>query len=138
MPAIDVLPQSSGGGAIEQRQASASSGGGGPSSAQLNSAGFSGYRWTPVPSMPKTDDNGAMEYRIARLETFADKAGERLAAIERDIAVVKSNYATREDVQSAKTAISDAKSSIIQWVVGAIILAQVLPHIPAIFKAFTR
>ncbi len=79
-----------------------------------------------------------MEHRIARLESFADKAGERLASIERDVAVVKSNYATREDVQSAKTAIADAKNSIILWIVSTVILVQVVPHLPALFKAFAK
>ncbi len=138
MPAIEAIPTTSGGGAIEQRQAGASSGGGRPGPAQLNSAGFNGYRWNPVSNQLKTEDNGKMEHRIARLESFADKAGERLASIERDVAVVKSNYATREDVQSAKTAIADAKNSIILWIVSTVILVQVVPHLPALFKAFAK
>jgi hypothetical protein len=70
-----------------------------------------------------------MEPRIERLEAIAEKTGERLAAIEKDIAVLKANsthYATKADV-------ADAKSSIIMWVVSAILLAQLLP---AILKKF--
>lgn len=53
--------------------------------------------------------------RVAALEKDA-------ATIKTDIAVIKSNYATKADV-------SDAKNSIIMWVVSAILLAQLLPPI---------
>ena len=65
-------------------------------------------------------DNGGMEPRIAKLESHAEKTGERLAAIEKDLAVIKSNYATKADI-------AEAKNSIIMWVVSAILLAQLLP-----------
>jgi hypothetical protein len=45
-----------------------------------------------------------------------------------DLAVMRSNYATKADV-------SDAKSAIILWVVGAVVLAQLIPAIPAIITA---
>lgn len=61
-----------------------------------------------------------MEARIAKLEALADKTMERLGALERDVAVIKSNYATKADI-------SEAKNSIVMWVVSAILLAQVLP-----------
>jgi hypothetical protein len=54
------------------------------------------------------------------LEALADKIVERLGTLERDVAVIKSNYATRTDI-------SDAKNSIVMWVVSAILLAQLLP-----------
>ena len=63
---------------------------------------------------------GAMEGRIAKLEGGGDKIVERLGTLERDVAVLKSNYATRSDV-------SDAKNSIVMWVVSAILFAQLLP-----------
>ena len=135
MAAVDVMPQTSGGGAIEQRQAGSSSGGGGQRPPQLNSGGHNGYVWTPVLVSSKTPDNSNMDPRIPKLESFAEKTVERLVAIEKDIAVIKSNYASKEDVQGVRTAVSEAKSSIILWVVGTIILAQVVPQIPAIFKA---
>ncbi|HAU5438120.1 hypothetical protein CDU00_20905 [Cronobacter sakazakii] len=45
-----------------------------------------------------------------------------------DIAVMRSNYATKSDV-------SDAKNSIILWVVGAVVMAQLIPAMPAIITA---
>jgi hypothetical protein len=69
---------------------------------------------------------GQMEARSGKLETLTDKAVERLGTLERDVAVIKSNYATRSDI-------SDAKNSIVMWVVSAILLAQLLP---ALLKKF--
>lgn len=54
-----------------------------------------------------------MEARIKKLE-------EDLNAVKTDLAVIKSNYSTKADV-------SEAKNSIIMWVVSAIFLAQLLP-----------
>lgn len=67
-------------------------------------------------------DNGDMEARVAKLESLAEKTSERLTAIEKDVAVIKSNYATKADI-------AEAKNSIIMWVVSAILLAQLLPPI---------
>ena len=63
-----------------------------------------------------------MEARIGKLEALADKIAERLGSLERDVAVIKSNYATRGDI-------ADAKNSIVMWVVSAILLAQLLPAV---------
>lgn len=46
-----------------------------------------------------------------------------------DLAVMRSNYATKADV-------SDAKTSIILWVVGAVVVTQLIPAIPNILKVF--
>lgn len=76
-------------------------------------------------------DNGAMEARVAKLEAIAEKTGEQLRALDKDLGIIKSNYATKEDVATArgemKAAIAEAKNSIIMWVVSAILLAQLLP-----------
>jgi hypothetical protein len=63
-----------------------------------------------------------MEARIGKLEALADKIVERLGTLERDVAVIKSNYATKGDI-------ADAKNSIVMWVVSAILLAQLLPAV---------
>lgn len=67
-----------------------------------------------------------MEARIGTREALADKIVERLGTLERDVAVIKSNYATKADIP-------EAKSSIVMWVVSAILLAQLLP---ALLKKF--
>ena len=67
-----------------------------------------------------------MEARVAKLEVLAEKTVERLTALERDVAVIKSNHATKADV-------AEAKNSVIMWVVSAILLAQLLP---ALLKQF--
>jgi hypothetical protein len=71
-------------------------------------------------------EGSQMEARVAKLEVLAEKTVERLGALERDVAVIKSNYATKADV-------AEAKNSVIMWVVSAILLAQLLP---ALLKKF--
>jgi DNA-binding ferritin-like protein len=65
--------------------------------------------------------------RVDRLEEIAEKMAERLFALERDVAIIKSNYATKADLAELKADIAAAKASIIMWVVTAIFLAQLLP-----------
>lgn len=67
-----------------------------------------------------------MEAEIGKIEALADKIVERLGTLERDVAVIKSNYATKADI-------SDAKNSIVMWVVSAILFAQLLS---ALLKKF--
>lgn len=69
---------------------------------------------------PPYDDG--MENRVKKLEEISEKTLNRLTELERDMAVIKSNYSTKSDV-------SEAKNSIIMWVVSAVLLAQVLPGI---------
>lgn len=81
----------------------------------------------PPGGEPPTMD--PMLERIQKLEKIAERTEDRLRAIETDLAVVKSNYATKADV-------SDAKGAIIMWVVGAVFLAQLIPTIPVLLRAF--
>jgi len=64
-------------------------------------------------------DDGAMEARVKALE-------DALSTVKTDLAVIKSNYATKADI-------AEAKNSIIMWVVSAVLLAQLLP---ALLKKF--
>ncbi|MCD6620961.1 hypothetical protein J1F62_20540 [Klebsiella michiganensis] len=72
---------------------------------------------------PPTGDDD-MQQRVRDLE-------KDVQSIKTDLAVMKSNYATKEDV-------SNAKNSIIMWVVGAVIFAQLIPAIPSILDAIKR
>lgn len=65
--------------------------------------------------------------RVENLETKLDKVVEKLVHVEMDVAVIKSNYATKADTAKLETKIEASKNSIIMWVVGAIFLAQLLP-----------
>lgn len=60
---------------------------------------------------------------------------QRVGALEKDLqsmgidlAVIKSNYATKESV-------SNAKNSIIMWIVGTILLAQIFPVLINLLKS---
>ena len=68
-----------------------------------------------------------MEARIGKLESLGEKIVERLGGLERDVAVIKSNYATKADIAATRADITDAKNSIVMWVVSAMLLAQILP-----------
>lgn len=76
-------------------------------------------------------DNQAMEARVSKLESIAERTGEHLAAIDTRLA----NMETQADAFKAeafgafatKFDVADAKNSIIMWVVSAILLAQLLP-----------
>lgn len=92
-----------------------------------------------VPPAPKPPPGGGgtippmdHEKRIERMEALAEKTGERLANIERDLAVLRAEstrYATKEDLHRELHGTT--------WkLVGAIILAQLLPAIPAMLRAF--
>jgi hypothetical protein len=74
-----------------------------------------------------------MNERVDRLELLAEKTAERLFALERDVAIIKANGATKVDLaeleSGLKSDIADAKSSVIVWVVSAIFLAQILPSL---------
>lgn len=70
--------------------------------------------------MDMNDRFNGMDARVGLVDQRVVVLEQDVAAIKVDLAVIKSNYATKADV-------SDAKNSIIMWVVGAILLAQLLP-----------
>lgn len=82
-------------------------------------------------------DNDSMDARVAKLETIAEKTSERLVAIEKDMAIIKADLSGFKSEAfrtfATKADLSDAKNSIIMWVVSAILLAQLLP---ALLKKF--
>lgn len=77
--------------------------------------------------------DGGMEARVAKLENIAEKTGERLNSIEKNILVITEKLNSITTHYATKSDLSDAKNSIIMWVVSAIFLAQLLP---AILKKF--
>lgn len=82
-------------------------------------------------------DNAGMEARVAKLEVIAEKASERLVAIDKDLALIKGDLASFKQeafrTLATKADLAEAKNSIIMWVVSAIFLAQLLP---ALLKKF--
>lgn len=56
---------------------------------------------------------------MSKLEEIVAAIDRRLNTLEKDVEVIKANYATKADV-------SDAKNTIIMWVVGSVLVAQVL------------
>ena len=67
----------------------------------------------PIAGAAESGDAARMEARVEKLE-------DRLAAIELDLGILKATSATKSDLAEAKT-------TIILWVVSAVILAQILP-----------
>lgn len=57
-----------------------------------------------------------------------DAMGEEIIKMKTELAVIQSSFATKADV-------SEAKSSIIMWVVSASFFAQLLPVMLQAFKA---
>lgn len=74
-------------------------------------------------------DNGDMDARVSKLESIAEKTGERLAVIEKDVTIIKTQMDAFTKHYATKADLTDAKNSIIMWVVSAFLLAQLMPSI---------
>ena len=59
-----------------------------------------------------------METRTSSFELLAEKTLERITALEVNLAVVKSNYATKEDIASLKEDIAKLETTLLKWFVG--------------------
>lgn len=46
-----------------------------------------------------------LSQRVAKLESIAEKNSAQLTALEKDVAVIKSNYATKEDLSRVEGSI---------------------------------
>lgn len=57
-----------------------------------------------------------LETRIAAVEARVDNLADRMTVLERDVAVIRSDWATKADV-------AEAKNSVTTWVVSALLLA---------------
>ena len=79
-----------------------------------------------------------MEARVAKLEALAEKAGERLVAIEKDVALIRQKQDEFTQHYATKADLTEAKNSIIVWVVAAVFLAQLLPVVGGLVKQFFR
>lgn len=77
--------------------------------------------------------------RASRNWQQVEKANERLAGIDVRLAKIETKmdqYATKADIESVKTAVAAGQNKIIMGVVGSIFIAQVLPALPGVLRAF--
>lgn len=59
-----------------------------------------------------------METQTSSLVLLAGKTLERVTALEVDLAVIKSNYATKEDVARIKEDIAKSEVTLLKWFIG--------------------
>jgi hypothetical protein len=88
----------------------------------------------PVDSGGGPPHDGHMEERVKKLEDQISKAIERVVNIERDMAVVRSNYATKEDLHKELHATTWKVIAAIAALCGAVFwMARNVepPHTPA-------
>lgn len=62
-----------------------------------------------------------MEARIVKLELVTEKVLERLATVERDVAVIRSNYATKADIAALQASMATLEATMLKWFIGTAI-----------------
>lgn len=58
-----------------------------------------------------------MEARVVKLELVVEKIFERLSALERDVAMIRSNYATKADIAELQASIAALEAKMPKWFV---------------------
>lgn len=76
----------------------------------------------PVDNVIGGGDHGWMKERIEKLENC-------LAAIALELRIIRSTCVTKSDIAELKSALNEAKTTIILWVVMAVVFAQLLPSL---------
>ncbi|MDR7051057.1 cob(I)alamin adenosyltransferase [Duganella sp. 3397] len=54
-------------------------------------------------------------------KTEFDQINDRLSVVEADVAVIKSNYATKEDIAKLETKIVKMENTLLKWFIGTAI-----------------
>lgn len=74
-----------------------------------------------------------LEARVSKLEGIAEKTNASLAALDRDLAILKVEVTSfkQEAVRTfaTKADVAEAKYTIIVWIVSSVFLAQLLPFL---------
>jgi hypothetical protein len=65
----------------------------------------------PVDSGSGAGDDGRMEKRVEKLESTVEKFTAQIASVQENVAVIKSNYATKDDVTGVKGDVGVIKSN---------------------------
>lgn len=72
-----------------------------------------------------------MTTKISNLAIDVSEMKDSISALKIDVAVIKSNYAKKEDVVSSA-------NKIILWVAGVVIFSQIVPAMPKIIEAIGK
>lgn len=90
-------------------------------------------RKPPNPPDPPDMD---LTSRVAKLESLAEKADQRLAGIDVRLTRIESSQGEFVRHYATKADLTSAKNTIIVWAVGAVFLAQLLPVVAGLVKHY--